>query len=184
MNATIFNALSSFTDSIQKAQDEKLIKQQEILRNISSGGKYYGGFILATDPLFKESISHYEWDCVSEWHDCARVVIPLPPPKFGCIILYRLRPDKFCAKVLAGFTYEVTFPTWDKLKNFCFSRGLFQPPAGTREVSPMISQDAFSARLDGMDEVMMLDKIDDSIVKGSEDNFSVYEPGEDEPGSV
>ena len=157
MNTNMFNALGGFTESIQQIQAAKLNKQQEISRKTHSGEFFYGGFILAKDSIFKEALSYYEWDCVSEWHDNARVIIPLPPPNYGGIVLYRLKENKFCAKVLIGFSYEATFDTWFKLKNFCISRGLFLPPISNDTKGVASSADAFAERLNDMDEIMFTD---------------------------
>ena len=157
MNTNMFNSLGVFTESIQQIQSLKLNKQQEISRKIHSGEFYYGGFILANDSIFKDALSCYEWDCVSEWHDNARVIIPLPPPNYGSIVLYRLKENKFCAKVLIGFSYEATFESWSKLKNFCISRGLFLPPISNDTKGVANSADAFAERLNCMDEIMSAD---------------------------
>ena len=156
MSLNMFNALDGFTESIQQIQAIKLKKQQEISHKMTGNGEYYGGFILTKDKLFKEALPHYEWDCVGEWHDKARVIIPLPPPSFGGIILYRLNEDKFCAKVLIGFSFEATFNSWNKLKNFCISRGLFLPPIGS-DKNINGNTDKFAHRLNDMDEVMLSD---------------------------
>ena len=68
-----------------------------------------------------------------------------------------MKENKFCAKVLIGFSYEATFESWFKLKNFCISRGLFLPPISNDTKGVANSSDAFAERLNCMDEIMLDD---------------------------
>lgn len=150
-----YDSLSGFIERLKRELNEKIAKQQEINRKISSEGIYYGGFIIPGDDLFTEAHAICEWSVGKEYHDKVRGIILLPPPMFGSVFLYRINEHEFCLKVFSYATYEERFNSWSEMKNFCFAWGFLQPPY----VKDGLHADEFVSRLKKLDEAMELTEL-------------------------
>ena len=143
-----YEPFAGFLEQLKKEANEKITLQQDLTRKVFREGVYYGGFLLPKDDLFAEALPICEWSVGKRYHDNARVILLLPSPVYGAIIMYRISESEYCLKVYTCSTYEKCFDSWDEMKNFCFAWGLLQPPY-TNEY-PF----EFAERLKEMDKAM------------------------------
>lgn len=154
MNISYFSC-NGFAAEVKRRREEQAKKQADFIHNMSKG-KFRGGFILPQDGDFEEALDCFQWDCVNEYRENARAIVALRDPDYGSVILYRINDNEYCVKALIGYTMGQAFKSWDEMKNYCFSWGIFNPPVGDLSNGVRITPEDYIKRLALLDEAMAM----------------------------